>query len=148
MEEVVSNGFKSDLCLNEEDEKENNYSILSIVDDKMKCARHKAMGCFLSRAQMLSLILYTGRECNYDLCSTQRSGDYLKWKWFDYCLHSAIRVLSRTESGDFSVYSGLNNVKLDTKFKEFCFFKTYVSTSWSKNVAKSFMNGNRMIFEI
>eukprot|EP01083_Nonionella_stella_P071601 192432_1 len=148
IEEVVSNGFKADLCLNDEDEKENNYSILSIVDNKMKCARHKAMGGFLNRAQMLSLILYTGCDCNYDLCASQRSGDYFKWKWFDYCLHSAIRVLSRTECGDFPVYSGLKNVKLHTKCKEYCFFATYVSASWSRNVAESFMSGTGMMFVI
>eukprot|EP01084_Bolivina_argentea_P308943 534329_1 len=148
IEEVIANGFKSDLCLNDDDEKNNNYSILSIVDQKINCIRHKAMGGLLNRAQMLSLILYTGCDCNYDLCSSQRNGDYLKWKWFDYCLFHAISRCSKWESGDFAVYSGLNNVKLATKCKKFCFFATYVSASWNKNVAQSFMKDNGMIIEI
>ena len=31
------------------------------------------------RDKMLALVLYTGCDCNYDLCSSQRNGDYNKW---------------------------------------------------------------------
>ena len=62
------------------------YSILKIVDDKMYCYRHAAMRCPLNRGQMLALILYTGCDCNYDLCKSQRNGDYHKWRIFDNCL--------------------------------------------------------------
>ena len=57
---------------------------------------------------------------NYNLCSSQRNGDYSKWKWFDYCLYWAISI-SRKKSVN-SVYGGLNNVKLDQKSVEnWCF---------------------------
>eukprot|EP01083_Nonionella_stella_P246949 856776_1 len=98
---------------------------------------------------MLSLILYTGCECNYDLCASQRDGDYSKWKWFDHCLYEAIRRLSQRERGCFSVYSGLNNVKLPTKSVKCGYFKTYVSTAWNKDVAQAFMGNDKgMIINI
>eukprot|EP01084_Bolivina_argentea_P304097 525120_1 len=99
-------------------------------------------------AEMLSLILYTGCDCNYDLCSSQRNEDYDKWKWFDYCLWNAIYKLSERESGSFNVYSGLNKVKLNKKSIKNGYFVTYVSTSWSKDVAKSFMSGDGMMIQI
>eukprot|EP01084_Bolivina_argentea_P114312 203544_1 len=78
--EVVKNGFKSDLCLTNDDTESNIYSIIDIVDHKMYSKRHVLMGCPLNRAEMLSLILYTGCDCNYDLCKSQRKGNYKKWK--------------------------------------------------------------------
>eukprot|EP01084_Bolivina_argentea_P203237 347150_1 len=85
--EVKNNKFGSDLICND------GSSILKIVDEKMKHPRHIALGLPLSKAEMLSLILYTGCECNYDLCKTQRGGDYDTWKIFDYCLSKAIKKL-------------------------------------------------------
>eukprot|EP01084_Bolivina_argentea_P286352 491198_1 len=77
IEEVVLNGYKKDLCLTNDIDEEK-YSILNIVDEKLKSHRHKLMGCPLNRGEMLALILYTGCECNYDLCKSQRNGDYMK----------------------------------------------------------------------
>ena len=45
------------------------------------------------------------------------------------------------ETGKFSVYSGLNNVKIDEKITMNAYFVTYVSTSWRKSVCKAFMKG-------
>ena len=45
------------------------------------------------------------------------------------------------ETGKFSVYSGLNHVKIDEKITMNAYFVTYVSTSWRKNVCKAFMKG-------
>ena len=92
--------------------------------------------------------LYLGCECSYDLCSSQRSGDYDKWKWFDYCLYEAITRLSLKERGRYPVYSGLNGVKLDTKVVTRGFFVTYVSASWKKEVSKAFMKDKGMLIEI
>eukprot|EP01083_Nonionella_stella_P008478 24467_1 len=101
MEEVIVNGFGSDLCLecgiNDECKHGDDRSILRVLDQKMNDHRHKQMDKPLNRGQMLALILYTGCECNYDLCASQRDGDYNKWKWFDYCLWWAIRTLSQRE---------------------------------------------------
>eukprot|EP01084_Bolivina_argentea_P216957 368448_1 len=65
IKEVIANGFKSDLCLDEIDEKKEKdsnekYSIINIVENKLKCHRHKIMGSPLNKSEMLSLILYTG----------------------------------------------------------------------------------------
>ena len=67
IDEVIGNGFGYDLCLKcgKDDKCKHNvyksqYSILKIVDEKIKCKRHRLMGSPLSRDEMLALILYTG----------------------------------------------------------------------------------------
>eukprot|EP01084_Bolivina_argentea_P173522 300573_1 len=150
IEEVVSNGYKYDLCLecSPNDEcKHSDYSILKIVDQKLKCARHKIMGEPLRRDHMLALILYTGCECNYDLCKSQRHGDFNKWKWFDLCLYEAIARLSKHETRSYKVFSGLNSVKLSRRIVDEAFFTTYVSSSWNKDIATVFMGDEGMLFE-
>ena len=89
-----------------------------------------------------------GCECNYDLCKRQRGGDYNTWKWFDFCLYWAIFRLCKCESGSFGVYSGLNNVKLDTKKIDEAYFVTYVSTTWQKLVAEEFMEDKGLMLEV
>eukprot|EP01084_Bolivina_argentea_P005387 10166_1 len=147
IDEVIRNGFKRDLCLNDEDYKNDEYSIMKIVDDKLNHIRHRQIGSPLNRAEMLSLILYTGCDCNYDLCSTQRAGNYMKWKWFDRTLHWAIRHLNKHEFGDYKIYSGLNNVKLNQN-KLSGSFPTYISTSWSEDVAQVFVGGTGMLIQM
>eukprot|EP01084_Bolivina_argentea_P270560 460087_1 len=95
IEEVIRNGFKADLYgsdIKDDDLKNDIYPILSVVDKKYHHIRHQQIGYRLNRGQILALILYTGCDCNYDLCKTQRDGDYKKWKWFDYCLYHAIKA--------------------------------------------------------
>ena len=94
----------------------------------MDCHRRELINGALSRDLMLSLILYTGCDCSHELCTSQRSGDYDKWKWFDYCLWNAIHLLSIKEIGTFAVHSGLNGVKLDKKIVSNGYFVTYIST--------------------
>ena len=91
---------------------------------------------------------YLGGECNYDLCKTQRNGDYTKWKWFDLCLYNAIGELAGKERGKFPVFSGVGGLKLDSKVIAEGHFITYTSTSWKKDVATSFMNGKGMMIRI
>eukprot|EP01083_Nonionella_stella_P051332 136252_1 len=151
MEEVISNGYRYDLCTEcgaNDNCKHSDFSLLRIVDEKLNHPRHKAMmDKPLRRDHMLSLILYTGCDCNYDLCKSQRMGDYKKWKVFDCCLWDAIQRLSSRENGSFTVYSGLNGVHLPSKETQ-GYFVTYVSTSWRKEVATSFMDGNGMVVQI
>eukprot|EP01084_Bolivina_argentea_P184389 318017_1 len=151
IEEVIKNAFVSDLCLEcktDDECKHETYSILQIVKSKIKSHRHQSIGSPLRMDHMLALILYTGCDCNYDLCKSQRNGDYNKWKWFDYCLFHAIMTLSQCESGAFSVFSGLNKVQMDVRSIKSGYFVTYVSSSWSKGVAESFTNGDGMIIQI
>eukprot|EP01084_Bolivina_argentea_P075898 137541_1 len=151
MVEVILNGYKSDLCLEcgiTDKCIHKQYSILQIVDQKMNHIRHISVESPLNRAEMLALILYTGCECNYALCASQRNGDYNKWQWFDYCLYHAIEKLSHRESGSFSVFSGLTKVKSDIKYINKGYFVTYVSTSWNKQVAVSFMKDDGMLIQI
>ena len=73
----------------------------------------------------------------------------MKWKWFDYCLLTAIYALSERESGKFGVFTGLGGVKLDSKVINNGYFVTYTSTSWRKEVAKTFINSDKgMIIQI
>ena len=69
IDEVVSNGYKYDLCLKcKKDDffacrhnvHNSKYSILKIVDEKMNCHRHRLIRRQLTRASMLALVLYTG----------------------------------------------------------------------------------------
>mmetsp|Transcript_5332 Transcript_5332/g.8921 ORF Transcript_5332/g.8921 Transcript_5332/m.8921 type:complete len:390 (+) Transcript_5332:93-1262(+) len=143
--EVMRNGYRSDLCVQCKQSAScthTDFSILKIVDAKMQHIRHLSMDRPLRRDHMLALVLYTGCDCNYDLCATQRNGKYLKWKWFDYCLYWAIIRLSRRETGSFAVFSGLSGVQLNRRVVENGYFKTFVSTSWQKPVAMEFMGAN------
>eukprot|EP01084_Bolivina_argentea_P139945 246133_1 len=88
IQEMIVNNYKNDLCLecnNNEECKHKEYGIVKIVNDKMKHQRHLMMDCPLNRGEMLALLLYTNCNVNYDLCNSQRNGNYEKWKWFDYC---------------------------------------------------------------
>eukprot|EP01083_Nonionella_stella_P308181 1086191_1 len=86
---------------------------MEIVEEKLKHPRHIAMCSPLNEAQMLALVLYTGCECNYGLCKSQRNGNYSKWKVFDKCLGYAVDTLSQFEVSAFPVYSGVGSVMLD-----------------------------------
>eukprot|EP01084_Bolivina_argentea_P163836 284954_1 len=149
--EVIENGYKSDLFLSnttDEQYKRNEYTIMQIVDEKMHHPRHKQLGLPLNKSQMLAVVLYTGCDCNYDLCKSHRNGDYKKWKYFDACLYKAISALNEKETGSYKLYTGLSNVKLPVKELKECYFPTYVSTSWIKNVAITFIGDKGMIIEI
>eukprot|EP01084_Bolivina_argentea_P310097 536486_1 len=148
LNEVSKNGFTKDLCLSDDDYKNDNYSILSTVNNKLSCQRHKLMGNPLNRGEMLALILYTGCDCNYDLCGSQRNGDFRKWKWFDYCLWNAIKKLSDQEDGVYKLYSGLHRVKLSRKTVYSGYFITYVSATWMREISEKFANKQGMIIEI
>eukprot|EP01083_Nonionella_stella_P086513 240394_1 len=149
--EVKANQFAYDLCLDcgdSDDCKHSEHSILKIVDETLNHTRHKQILSPLRRDEMLALILYTGCDCNHDLCKQQRNGNYHKWKWFDFCLYKAITKLSGKERGEFVVYSGLNGVKMNRKSVRSGYFATYMSTAWQKEVAKEFMDGDGMIVAI
>eukprot|EP01084_Bolivina_argentea_P047126 86821_1 len=149
IEEVTTNGFKNDLCLEcTKNCTHSEFSLLLIVAEKLQHIRHKQMGTPLNRSQMLALVLYTGCDCNYDVCKSQRNGNYTKWKWFDYCLHHAILFLSQNENGTYKLYSGLNKVKLTKKDISLGYFPTYTSTSWIKEVATNFMYDEGMLIQI
>lgn len=49
----------------------------------------------LTRAQMLSLVLFTSRDCAAAMCATERSGDLNKWAWFSYLLAKSVRRLRK-----------------------------------------------------
>ena len=143
IDEVICNGFGSCLSFNNT---QNN--LIQIVDSKMNCFQHLEIGKPLNRGYILALILYTGCDCTYDLCSTQRNGNYLKWKWFDYNLYFAIQTLSDRETGHFHVFSGLHNVKLNKKQILNGYFATYLSASWNKKIAKRFIKNTGMLIQI
>eukprot|EP01084_Bolivina_argentea_P208790 355834_1 len=151
MNEVIKNGYKSDLCLYCRDNDECNhkeYTLMEIVEKKLNCTRHQLMGSPLNKAEMLSILLYTGGQSNYDLSKCQRNGNYRKWKWLDLCLFNAIIKLSKREHGRYKIYTGLGSTKLKNRYVKCGYFKTYVSTSWIKQVAEVFVENDGMLFEI
>ena len=99
---------------------------------------------------MLALILYTGCDCNYDLCKSQRNGNYSKWQIFDKYLYDAIYKLHKCEVYlNTPLYSGLQNVKLKKNQLLVSFLPTYVSSSYVKDVALSFIKkSNGMLIEM
>ena len=96
----------------------------------------------------MTLVICIGGECNYNLCKSQRNGDFKKWKWFDFCLYWGISKLSEQETGSFPVYSGICGVKLKEKIVTGGHFVTYVSTSWNEDVARQFVGGDGMIIKV
>eukprot|EP01084_Bolivina_argentea_P013317 24963_1 len=150
IKEVVTNGSEKDLCKDKtipEDQQNKEYYIMSIVKQKLNHVRHKRIGSPLYECHMLALILYTGCDCNADLCASQRAGDYKKWKIFDYCLYHAIRILDHYEIGNYRVYSGVCAVKLSKK-RNGGYFVTYTSTTWKREIAQQFTGCEGMILEI
>ena len=164
--EILSNGFEKDLCLTSNDFKNKHYSLLKIVNQKLQSKQYKkyyknVLGVRnneTARASMLSVLLYTGCDCNYDLCKSQRNGNYSKWKCFDDCLYQAISVFHDMEDYSsyfkdntdiiFHLYSGLNRVQLKNKGKiDFCYFPTYLSTSYDKQVSIQFAQNNGMLMQ-
>ena len=67
---------------------------------------------------------------------------------FDFLLFSAIEKLSGCETGSFDVYSGLSKTNLTSKDVGNGYFVTYMSASWSKDVASAFMGTDGMILKI
>ncbi len=118
------------------------FPIMRIVENKMEHPIHKKMGQPLKgihmRHAMLSLILYTGCDSSYDLCASQRAGDYMKWKFFDASLWGAIDVLSEFEEFEYPLFSGLANVVFP-KNTERGLFATFLSASRSKHDPNSFL---------
>eukprot|EP01084_Bolivina_argentea_P133093 234870_1 len=145
MKEVKTNQFGNDLIL------PSGNSIIDIVDEKLKHKRHIAMGSPLNKPLMLAVILYTGCDCNYDLCSSQRNNNYKKWVILDYCLQKAVETLSEAEYGYFPVYTGVGNAMMEWKGKDIeqwgalC---TFTSTTWDKEVAKAFCGPQGMMIAL
>ena len=161
IKEVIKNGYGKEICkpgtVNTGTSNINNCNIetkwiFNLINEKMNHPRHVKYGQPLNRGEILALILYTGTDCNYNLCKCLRefknSFNYCnKWKWFDYCLHYAISKLSLCEYGNYSVYSGINNIEMKEKAMKGQFL-CYVSTTRNKKIAHSFMNGNGMLITI
>ena len=160
----MSNGFAFDVCFKCNKSKANetcthgdhiildavscDHSLLQVVNLKMKHPRHLEIGSPLKRDEMLALLLYTGCDCNYDMCAAQRAGDYQKWRWFDYCLAQGISTLSECETGQFTLYQGLSGVQMLTNVTEPHFLVTHTSTTWIRAVAEVYTKGSGMLVEI
>eukprot|EP01083_Nonionella_stella_P017613 49273_1 len=153
VEEVVTNGFEQDLWVKGSKRFKvkniTDYTLFRFVDEKMNCFRHTSVGSPLEMHEMLSIILYTGCESNWDLCETQRNDDYRKWKWFDICLQNAISKLCACEAGKCKVWSGLKNVNIRITNKNsstpfMIALKSYTSASAIKSEAIDYI-GNKQL---
>eukprot|EP00483_Globobulimina_turgida_P007308 UN07322 len=96
---------------------------------------------------MLSIILYTGCECNWYLSDDERNDNTNnlyndKWKWMEYCLDSAITKLHYKECGEYKIYTGLRTTNL-VRNRQSGTFKTFVSASWKKDIAIDYMNNDK-----
>lgn len=142
MDEVKQNGFESDLSTKDGE------SIMKIVNEKMKHPQHKALGYPLNKAKMLSIVLYTGCECNWYLSEATRTGEWDKWPVFERILSGAIRRLSYREYGEYPVYCGIKGVMdfgLSDGKSKVVTLRTFTSTSWDIEQAKDYCGGKGMI---
>ncbi len=74
----------------------NEVPLLYAVDDKMtNTPQHLGMGSPLNWGEMLSIVLYTTCDCNYDLSKAMREDKGEKWKVFIDVLSSAITKLAK-----------------------------------------------------
>ena len=112
VKEVKQNGKELDLrvCWKVEF---NGVNVHDILKEKMLHARHRHMGYPLTKAEMLSLLLYCNGDSSYDLCSSQRKKNYKKWVVFDYCLNVAIEKLKSFQTHKQCLYSGIGDVMFD-----------------------------------
>ena len=144
IEEVIKNGYKKDLLLDNygkhRDKVANQYGILKIVQEKMLHPRHVEMGMPLlgNFAEMLALVLHTCCDCSYSLHLSQRlrmenikrlinsSNNKMnkfnkKWDQFEARLNNAIRQIHNSEIKYYAyVYSCINdsNIKFDDLLEE------------------------------
>merc|ERR1712039_632075 len=94
----------------------------------------------LNDGELLALVLYTGCDCNYDLTTCLLSGNYEKWRVFDFTLSTAIGILSwHSRSNEVPLYTGLENIYVDKKFcvgsgNEGVFLQCHTSSSTRKEV--------------
>ena len=138
------------------DQLKTHYRIFEILDEKMNHERHKQTNYALSKAELLALILYCNGVCNYNLSMCQRDGTYVqKWVTFDTLLNDAILQLSRYESHNENIYTGLAGVSVDIyrlyrqgMFSNFLFFKSNVSGTRSIKVAYQFRGDEGVILGI
>ena len=145
------------------------YKILDKLETKMNHTRHVKLGLPLKKHEMAAIILYTDApdtaSCMNDLCQQLRKQDWnncnidtqefgpKKWKCFDFALYCAIARLSKYETHDENIYTGLAGIYLDaTKFdseqNNHLLLKTYTSFSTDLSVAKDFTASNGLIIGI
>lgn len=157
--EVLTNGYENDLLPYDDDDESNHYGkyrIFEILQKKMDHRQHKKMGYPLQEYEMLSIILYTRCDCNYDMTRSQLENDFDKWVVFDFCLASAIDTLSIHENyaNSTNIYSGGCGIQIDEKtgFAQSdivdVFFKSYQSFSLDIQVAKEFSGSDGVIFAL
>ena len=155
IQEVIKNGFTKDLfqlCLEDPapsiyDIKNNKFNkILEMVNEKYDHIKHKEYGKPLRRVGLLALILYTCGDCNYDLARCHRNRNYDKWAIFDGYLRYAIEKLHHKEDKsiltNMKLYSGLKKVEMKTKLLENCYFPTFVSTTYDKEISMEFIKND------
>ena len=67
---------------------------------------HASMDMPLNDGELLSLVLYTGCDCNYAMTHCLLNGDLETWKVFDFTLSMAIGILScHTRCQDVPLYT-------------------------------------------
>ena len=128
------------------------YRIIDVLTTKMQHPTHVRMQQPLSKANMISLMLYCDGKCNYDLSRCQRDGSYFhKWPYLNAFLNHAIFQANKHEKHREKIYSGYCGVKLAANSigcdKILCLV-TNTSFSSDLNVAKQFCGADGMILGI
>ena len=135
------------------------FDIFEKLKAKLEHPRHKRMQSPLDDITMLALLLYCNGDCNYDLCLSQRNGNYQKkWPMFDAFVNGAIYILSQFEDHRENIYSGICGVfykfkqQMDDNFTfkpsyihDRIYFTTNVSFTTDLQIAKQFRGSSGMI---
>eukprot|EP01083_Nonionella_stella_P074909 203357_1 len=143
IKEMRRNGFEEDLFIGNQ---RKYYGLLDIARS------HSLTHPSLRPYQVLSILVYTGCDANYDLCKSQRENNYKKWKMLDKALIEAIHILHKKQSTSYkSLYSGIKGVKIHTtsvNMHSVFVLRTFMSTSVDRDVALEFAKPNGMMIKM
>ncbi|CAF0763212.1 unnamed protein product [Adineta steineri] len=164
--------------INEMDVKSGPYKSLNdVAEEKLNHPRHREMGSPLSHDQMLAILLYTDSKVykdlryhemcysNQDFANIETSSLMQKnWPILGCLLNSAIWALDQYDKRPRPavVYHGLYDIEVDpstfnnhnlskkfsTKDSPVFRYGTFISTSWDREVATTFMHEKGSLLEI
>eukprot|EP01084_Bolivina_argentea_P315369 546360_1 len=115
LREFIGNGYKSCVCLDEYDEKNNNYSIMNIVNKIFKSYHHTQLNKILCKAEILSILLFIRNKGKIKDFHNKE-----KWNKFIVCLYNAIYKLSKSQSKYYNITNESTKFENNMEFLMVC----------------------------
>eukprot|EP01084_Bolivina_argentea_P280294 479326_1 len=140
--------INEELILNGYEEIAKDVELKNHINELLNHPIHVSKGKPLNYEQMFSIFLYTSINDVYrDLRLSNLKFNFCRWKYTQWKLYEAIRILSETQSViPKKLYHGLYGIHVNPNdFISSCVFVTFVSTSWQYAVAQNFAHGDGCI---